>query len=175
MREIDKKIQEIIRVNHAGEFGAQKIYNSQIRNIKKKNLHKKLVKIAKEEQQHFDYFNNLIIKNRVRPTAMSPLWSFFGTALGVISSKLGENYVHACTESVEEVIVKHYKDQLNFLKNKKIKGDLRQKIKRFCDDEDSHRKDASESALPSDSYGVTIFKKITKVGTRLAIGISKKI
>ena len=56
MRDIDKKIQEIIRVNHAGEFGAQKIYNSQIRNIKNKNLHKKLVKIAKEEEQHFDYF-----------------------------------------------------------------------------------------------------------------------
>ena len=106
---------------------------------------------------------------------MSPLWSFFGTALGVISSKLGENYVHACTESVEEVIVKHYKDQLNFLNNKKIKGDLRQKIKRFCDDEDSHRKDASESALSSESYGITIFKKITKVGTRLAIGFLKNL
>ena len=106
---------------------------------------------------------------------MSPLWSFFGTALGIISSKLGENYVHACTESVEEVIVKHYKDQLNFLKNKKIKGDLRQKIKKFCNDEDSHRKEAMKSSKLSESYGLTIFKKITKVGTKLAIKISKKI
>ena len=83
MKKIDKKIAEIIRVNHAGELGAQKIYTSQIKFTKDIRLKKKLQKIASEEKKNFDYFNNKITENRVRPTIMSPVWGFLGTTLGM--------------------------------------------------------------------------------------------
>ncbi len=174
MRKLNKKIRQIIRVNHAGELGAQKIYNSQIKFSKNQKLKKKLEKIALEEKEHFDYFNAEILKNRVRPTVMTPVWNLFGTALGIISSRLGEEYVNACTESVEEVIVEHYKKQISFLEKSKTNIELKRKIKKFCDDENLHREDAVTSG-DSGSLGVHLFKKITKAGTQIAIEISKRI
>ena len=117
MTKFENLVKQIIRVNHAGEYGAQKIYNGQIKFCKNSKLKKKLERISSEEKVHFDYFDEQIIKQRVRPTLMSPLWNILGTTLGVVSSRLGEDYVNACTESVEEVIVEHYKKQINFLKS----------------------------------------------------------
>ena len=171
--EIKKAIDEIIRVNHAGEYGAQKIYNSQIRFSVNKNLKNKLKKIAKDEKRHFDYFEKKMIENRTRPTVMSPIWDLGGTVLGAITAKLGEKYVDACTEAVEQEIVEHYKTQINFLKKKKIKGDLLNKIKKFCDEEDEHRKNA-QSNINQNGLGVNYFKRFTKNLTKLAIKISKK-
>ena len=76
---------------------------------------------------------------------MSPLWNILGTTLGVVSSRLGEDYVNACTESVEEVIVEHYKKQINFFKNQKINNELKRKIEKFCKEEDHHKEDAINS------------------------------
>jgi|TARA_B100000287_G_scaffold430996_1_gene487365 ubiquinone biosynthesis monooxygenase Coq7 len=175
MKKIDKKIAEIIRVNHAGELGAQKIYTSQIKFTKDIRLKKKLQKIASEEKKHFDYFNNKITENRVRPTIMSPVWGFLGTTLGALSSNLGKNYVNACTESVEEVIVEHYKSQLIYFQKNKIKGNLEKMIKKFCDEEDKHRREAIKSSLQKEDFALKTFKKLTKLGTKLAIEVSKKL
>ena len=106
---------------------------------------------------------------------MSPLWSFLGNSIGLISSRLGEDYVNACTESVEEIIVDHYKKQITFLNNKNIKNDLKKKIEKFCKEEDAHREDALNSRKGRDKLGLEIFKKLTKLGTRAAIEISKRI
>ena len=73
--------------------------------LKIKKLRKKIQKISEEEKIHFDYFNEQILKYRVRPSLMSPLWSLLGNTIGAVSSRLGEDYVNACTESVEEIIV----------------------------------------------------------------------
>ena len=175
MKKLDQSIRQIIRVNHAGEFGAQKIYNGQIKYLKNTRLKKKLQKISKEEKIHFDYFNEQILKYRVRPTLMSPLWSFLGNTIGAISSRLGEDYVNACTESVEEIIVDHYKKQITFLNNKKLKSDLKKKIEKFCKEEDAHRKDASHSGTQRDNLAIQMFKRFTKFGTKAAIEISKRI
>ena len=175
MKKLDKSIRQIIRVNHAGEFGAQKIYNSQIKYLKNIRLKKKIQKISDEEKVHFDYFNEQILKHRVRPTLMSPLWSFLGKAIGAISSRLGEDYVNACTESVEEIIVDHYKKQITFLNNKNVKNDLTKKIEQFCKEEDAHRVDASNSRKGRDKLGLEMFKRLTKLGTKAAIEISKRI
>ena len=129
-----------IRVNHAGEFGAQMSYGGQIKFTRDEKLKKKLMEIADDEQRHFDYFNKKMIDYRTRPTLMTPVWEIGGSFLGTITAKLGEKYVHACTESVEQVIVDHYKNQMEYLKNK-TNDDLLKKIKQFCD-EDEHRQDA---------------------------------
>ena len=96
-KKIKKTIDEILRVNHAGEYGAQIIYNSQIKFSKNSLLKKELEKISSEEKDHLKYFQEQILLNRTRPTIMQPIWKAGGTALGFISSILGEKYVHACT------------------------------------------------------------------------------
>ena len=78
-----------------------------------KNSKNQLIKIAKEEKEHFDFFKE-ILEKRIRPTLMSPLWGVLGRSIGKFTSYLGETYVNACTESVEEVIVEHYKSKSNF-------------------------------------------------------------
>ncbi|MDC2966188.1 demethoxyubiquinone hydroxylase family protein [Alphaproteobacteria bacterium] len=171
----EKSIRQIIRVNHAGEFGAQKIYNGQIKFCKNRKLKEKLERISSEEKVHFDYFDEQIIKLRVRPTLMSPLWNILGTTLGVVSSRLGEDYVNACTESVEEVIVEHYKKQINFLKSQKINNELKIKIEKFCKEEDDHREDAINSKSKKSNFGLKVFKRFTKFGTKVAIEISKRV
>ena len=102
---IKKKIDEIIRVNHAGEYGAQRIYSGQIKFCKKEDLKKELKRIIKEEYEHYEFFNEEMINRRTRPTLLSPVWHYGGYFLGVFTSIIGEKYVHACTEAVEEVIV----------------------------------------------------------------------
>ena len=173
-KELKKKIDEIIRVNHAGEFGAQVIYGTQIKFTRDKKLKKKLIEIAEDEQRHFDYFNEKMIDYRARPTLMSPIWKLGGTMLGALTAKLGEKYVHACTESVEQVIVDHYKNQMEYLKKNKTNDDLLKKIKQFCDEEDEHRQDAKDSRIEND-LKVKLFKKFTSKLTSLAIEVSKKV
>jgi len=175
MTKFENSVKQIIRVNHAGEYGAQKIYNGQIKFCKNSKLKKKLERISSEEKVHFDYFDEQIIKQRVRPTLMSPLWNILGTTLGVMSSRLGEDYVNACTESVEEVIVEHYKKQINFFKSQKINNELKRKIEKFCKEEDDHREDAINSKSKKDSFGLKVFKRFTKLGTKAAIEISKRV
>ena len=147
---IQKKIDEIIRVNHAGEYGAQRIYSGQIKFCKKKEL-----------------------KKRTRPTALSPIWHHGGYFLGAVTSVLGEKYVHACTEAVEEVIVDHYNTQIKYLESLGLEKEMLKKIKKFCADEDEHRSFAEQSNLNDQS--VNLFKSLTKNLTRLAIRLSKKI
>ncbi len=170
----NKKIDEILRVNHAGEFGAQVIYKSQIKFSKNDNLKKELKKISDEEMVHFKYFDEEIIKNRTRPTVMQPIWKVGGYVLGAVSSILGEKYVHACTEAVESTIVDHYNEQIEFLKTEKIKNDLRLKIQKFREEENGH-KENSTKRIDSTDKRLMVFKGLTKIVTRAAIKISKRI
>ena len=174
MQNKDKKLDEIIRVNHAGEHGAQVIYNSQIKFSKDIKLKKKLEKIAREELVHYDYFDEQIQKNRTRPTLMRPVWDIGGYALGFVTSVLGEKYVHACTEAVEEVIVEHYLEQIEYLKKSAKNKDIQAKIKQFCDEEENHKKYAAAN-YEEGNISVKIFKKFTREVTKAAIKISKKI
>ena len=173
-QEIKKKLEEIIRVNHAGELGAQDIYNSQIKFSKDSKLKKELEKISREEKVHYDYFEEQILKKRVRPTLMSPAWKIGSLILGAVTSRLGSNYVYACTEAVEEVIVEHYQEQIKYLEKNKIDDALKKKIKKFCEEEDKHRASADQS-IKKNSLGLTIFKNFTRNATKLAIKISEKI
>ena len=88
-------------------------------------------KISKEEKVHYDYFEDQILKKRVRPTLMSPAWKVGSFFLGAVTSRLGSNYVYACTEAVEEVIVKHYEKQIKYLDKTKIDENLKKTLKSF--------------------------------------------
>ena len=165
-----KKLYELI----VGELGAQNIYNIQIKFCRDNKLKKKLEKISQEEKVHYDFFEDQILKKRVRPTIMSPAWKVGSFFLGAITSRLGLNYVHACTEAVEEVIVKHYENQIKYLEKKKIDENLKKKIIEFCKDEDKHRKNADQS-IRNDDFRLRLFKSVTRNITKLAIKISKKV
>ena len=173
MNKNKKKIEEILRVNHAGEYGAQIIYNSQIRFSKNNLLKKELKRISSEEKVHLEYFEQQILLSRARPTIMQPLWKVGGTALGFVSSVLGEKYVHACTEAIESTIVDHYQEQVEYLKKKNVRSDLRKNIIKFCNEENQHK---LRSQKKNDNQkGTFFFKLITKNITKLAIKISKKL
>ncbi len=173
MKTKKKILDELIRVDHAGEFGAQQIYSGQrkfTRDIELKNI---LKKMALEEKEHFDYFESLMLKKRVRPTLMHPLWKFGGYSLGALTALLGRNYVMACTEAVENIIVDHYREQLRVIENTDNK-ELEKKIKKFLNDETKHQETGKE-LIQDNNLRLRFFKRLIKVLTKIAIKISKKI
>ena len=109
----DKKLlEEIIRVDHAGEYGATRIYDGQISVFgKNSKIGKTIQHMADQEQEHIETFEKLIIQNRVRPTALMPVWNMAGYLLGVSTALMGEKTAMACTVAVESVIGNHYKKQ----------------------------------------------------------------
>ena len=114
-----KKLEEFIRVDHAGERGAIKIYEGQLlalNTFKKDEKLKKLIESMKEhEKEHFDYFDKEIQKRNIKPTIFLPLWDLLGVTLGFGTTMLGQKAAMLCTASVEEVICDHYKNQLDKL------------------------------------------------------------
>ena len=135
------KIEEFIRVDHAGECGAIKIYEGQLLAlntfVKDENLKKTIEKMKNHEKEHLDFFNNEIKKRNIRPTKLLPLWDLLGIGLGFGSAIIGKKATMLCTASVEEVIDEHYQNQINELdSDEKV---LKEKIKKFRDDELHHR------------------------------------
>jgi len=133
-----KKVEEFIRVDHAGERGAIKIYEGQLlalNTLVKNDKLKKIIEDMKEhEKEHCDYFENEIKKRNIKPTKLLPLWDLLGVGLGFGSTILGKKAAMLCTASVEEVIEDHYENQLKKIgddeKDLKIKIDL--VISFFC-------------------------------------------
>ena len=115
----DKKVEEFIRVDHAGERGAVKIYEGQLLAlntlIKDENLKKTIEEMKVHEKEHCAFFENEIKKRKIKPTKFLPLWDLLGVGLGFGSTILGKKAAMLCTASVEEVIDKHYLNQINQL------------------------------------------------------------
>ena len=130
-------LEEIIRVDHAGEYGATRIYDGQIAVFgKNSKIGKTIQHMADQEQEHIQKFEELIVKNRVRPTALIPVWNVAGYALGVSTALLGEKAAMACTVAVETVIGNHYGEQLSLLEDDQ--KELKKTIKKFKADELEH-------------------------------------
>ena len=130
-------LEEIIRVDHAGEYGATRIYDGQIAIFgKNSKIGKTIQHMADQEQEHIQKFEELIVKNRVRPTALIPVWNVAGYALGVSTALLGEKAAMACTVAVETVIGNHYGEQLSLLEDDQ--KELKKTIKKFKADELEH-------------------------------------
>jgi len=177
MKKTDKnKVKEFIRVDHAGERGAIKIYEGQLLAlntfVKNDNLKKKIEEMKIHEKEHCDYFENEIKKRNIEPTKFLPLWDILGVGLGFGSTILGKKAAMLCTASVEEVIDEHYSNQIKELKNDEKK--LKEKIIKFRNDELLHKDIAyAEGATKKGVY--SILDKIIKTGSKIAINISEKI
>ena len=171
-----KTLEEIIRVDHAGERGAIKIYEGQLLALKtfKQNepLKRKIEDMKEHEREHYEYFDNEIKKRNIKPTKLLPLWDLMGVTLGFGTAMLGEKAAMLCTASVEEVIDEHYKDQTFKLGNDETK--LKEKIKKFRQDELDHKEIAYDNgATKKGLFG--ILDKVIKTSSRIAITISEKI
>ena len=170
------KIEEFIRVDHAGERGAIKIYDGQLLAlntiIKNDELKKKIEEMRVHEKEHCDYFEKEIKRRNIKPTKFLPLWDLLGVGLGFGSTLIGKKAAMLCTASVEEVIDKHYQNQINQLKNDE--KELKSKIIKFRDDEIHHKDIAYEEGATKEGF-YSIMDKIIKTGSKIAIGISEKI
>ena len=177
MEKTNKKIlEEIIRVDHAGERGAIKIYEGQLlalKTLKKDNdLKDKIEEMKYHEEEHLEYFEKEIQKRNIKPTYFLPLWDLMGVALGFSSALLGKKATMLCTASVEEVIEEHYQNQIKKLG--KDEADLKEKIKKFKSDEINHKNIAyKEGATSKGIYSV--IDKVIRTGSKIAITISEKI
>ena len=171
-----KKIEEFIRVDHAGERGAIKIYEGQLLAlntiIKNDELKKKIEQMQIHELEHCNYFENEIRKRNIEPTKFLPLWDLLGVGIGFGSTLMGQKAAMLCTASVEEVIDEHYQNQINQLKNDE--KERKNKIIKFREDE-LHHKDIAykEGATKKGFY--SIMDKVIKTGSKIAIVISEKI
>ena len=171
-----KNLEEIIRVDHAGERGAIKIYEGQLLALKTikqdDDLKDKIEKMKAQEKEHLEYFEKEIQKRKIKPTYLLPVWDLMSVTLGFGTALLGKKAAMLCTASVEEVIENHYQNQL-----KKIgddEKDLKEKIEKFKKDETSHKNTAYDSGATNKGL-YSIMDKIIQTGSRIAITISEKI
>ena len=177
MTKIDKKkIEEFIRVDHAGERGAVKIYEGQLLAlntfVKNDDLKKVIEEMKVHEVEHCEFFEKEINKRNIAPTKFLPLWDFLGVGLGFGSTLLGKKAAMLCTASVEEVIDKHYLDQIKKLD--KNESELKKKITKFREDELLHKDIAYEKGATKKGVYL-LLDKIIKTGSKIAINISEKI
>ncbi len=169
-----KKIEEIIRVDHAGEYGAQRIYEGQLKYIKDQNTKELIEQMLLQELEHLEYFNDQIKNGKARPTALIPLWKVLGYGLGALSAKLGPKAAMLVTENVEEVIVKHYQEQIDYLEQVDKQNPLLKKIKKFQLDEAEHIHIAVNNDSGNSKFD-SILSKLVRCACQSAIFISKKI
>ena len=169
-------VEEFIRVDHAGERGAIKIYEGQLLAlntfVRNDKLKKKIEEMKEHEKEHCDFFENEIKKRKIKPTKFLPLWDLLGVGLGFGTTLLGKKATMLCTASVEEVIQEHYENQIKCLEVDEKK--LKNKIIKFREDELNHKDIAyNEGATKKGPY--SILDKIIKNGSKIAINISEKI
>ena len=176
MKKTNKRVQEFIRVDHAGERGAVKIYEGQLLAlntiVKNESLKKTIEDMKEHEIEHCQFFENEIKKRNIEPTKFLPLWDLLGVGLGFGSTILGKKAAMLCTASVEEVIDEHYLNQIKQLDNSESK--LKKKIIKFREDELSHKDIAYEKGATKEGP-YSILDKIIKTGSKIAINISEKI
>jgi len=177
MKQTNKKfLEELIRVDHAGERGAIKIYEGQLLALKTfkqdENLKNKIEEMKEHEKEHYDFFENEIQKRNIAPTKLLPLWDLLGVALGFGTAMLGKKATMLCTASVEEVIGDHYKNQTYELHEDE--EELKKNIIKFRNDELNHKDIAYEGGATKDGlYG--LLDKVIKTSSHIAISISKRI
>ena len=171
-----KKIEEFIRVDHAGERGAIKIYEGQLLAlntfVKDDELKKTIEEMKEHEREHANYFEQEIRKRSIIPTKFLPLWDLLGVGLGFGSTLLGKKAAMLCTASVEEVIDEHYQNQIDQIQPDE--KELKEKIIKFREDELHHKDIAYEKGASKDGI-YSLFDKIVKTGSKIAIRVSEKI
>ena len=170
------ELEEIIRVDHAGERGAIKIYEGQLLALKTfkqdEELKRKIEDMKVHETEHYEFFDSEIKKRNIKPTRFLPVWDLLGITLGFGTAMLGKKAAMLCTASVEEVIDDNYKSQTYKLGDDE--KDLKSKIVKFRQDELDHKDIAYEEGASKKGL-YSIMDKIIKTTSKIAIRISEKV
>ena len=173
-----KRLEQMLRVDHAGEHGAVKIYEGQaavFKNSKKTANSAALVReMAEQEQEHMDHFDAVLIERKIRPTLFAPIWDVAGFALGAGTALMGEKAAMACTAAVEEVIDAHYAAQIDELKEKNIEPELVKTLEKFRADEAEHRHTALEHGAENAPF-YRLMRRVIKTGCETAIKVSERL
>ena len=166
----------MLRVDHAGEYGAVAIYRGQ-RAVFEKLPHKAgtaaLIKEMEDgEAHHLETFDRLLAERKIRPTLLAPFWNAAGFGLGAATALMGEKAAMACTVAVEDVIEKHYADQIDALKDRE--PELAETVRQFREDELEHKHTAADAGADA-APGYKILSAAIRLGCRAAIRIAEKI
>ena len=165
-------VERTIRVDHAGEYGAKRIYEGQLAVLGRTKYGPLIEHMKAQEQVHLDTFSRLIVERRVRPTALLPFWHVAGFALGAATALLGHRGAMACTVAVEEAIDEHYRAQEDILGDDEAA--LRADIARFRAEELEHRDTGLEhEAEQAPAY--RLLSAAIKTGCKIAIKISERV
>jgi ubiquinone biosynthesis monooxygenase Coq7 len=165
-------IDRIIRVDHAGEYGAKRIYEGQLAVLKQGPESQAIRRMYEQELEHLQAFEKLMVDRRARPSVLHPLWHMAGYALGAATAMLGPKAAMACTVAVEEVIDQHYREQ-----GERLGSDekpLRETIEKFRADEQHHR-DAGLAHGAEQAPAYPLLSAAIKAGSRLAIWCAERL
>jgi ubiquinone biosynthesis monooxygenase Coq7 len=169
----EKLIDRVLRVDHAGEYGAVRIYEGQLAVLgRDSEAGAAVAHMAEQERRHLDAFEKLLPARRARPTVLQPLWHVAGFALGAATAMLGPKAAMACTVAVEEVIDEHYREQIDALPEEE--AELKSTLEEFRREELEHR-DEALSRDATQAPGYEILTGAIKAGSRLAIWLSSRI
>jgi ubiquinone biosynthesis monooxygenase Coq7 len=166
------RLARFLRVDHAGEYGAKRIYQGQLAVLGRGPHGDTLRHMQAQEQVHLDHFSKLIGDRQVRPTALLPLWHVAGFALGATTALLGARAAMACTVAVEETIDEHYRAQHAQLGEDE--GPLREHIEKFRQEELEHRDIGLQNGAEQ-APGYRLMTAVIRTGCRLAIKVSERI
>lgn len=166
------KIARMIRVDHAGEYGAARIYAGQLAVLGRGETGDTIRHMAAQEAEHLRVFSAMVTARRVRPTALLPLWHVAGFALGALTAALGKNAAMACTVAVEDAIDAHYAAQAAALGENE--PELKQTIEAFRAEELQHR-DTGLAHGAEETPGYRLLYGAINAGCRVAIALSERI
>jgi len=170
------RVAEMLRVDHAGEFGATRIYEGQRAVFSRlpgaRKITAQLAEQEADEAVHKAAFEKLLLERKVRPTLLGPIWGAAGFGLGVVTALMGEKAAHACTAAVEEVIEDHYREQIEELGDQE--PELSAMISLFRDEEIAH-KDQAIAEGAKEAFGHPVLEAVIKAGCRVAIAVCQKV
>jgi len=167
------RLEEIIRVDQAGEYGAKRIYQGQLAFTRDARAKAQIRQMLEQELTHLDYFNQQVAARQVRPTLMQPLWHLGGFVLGAVTALMSKEAAMACTVAVESVIDEHYQEQLEALAGHP-ETELKEKIEQFRQEEVEHH-DLGLAEGAEQALAYPMLRAAIRGITRTAIAISKKI
>lgn len=177
LRRDERRIEQMVRIDHAGEYGAVRIYRGQRAVFRDRPAHARIASqlqhMEADEQHHLDAFDGHIRAGLARPTLMGPLWDAAGFALGAVTALMGEKAAHACTEAVESVIEGHYTAQIAALRDMG-ETDLADQFTRFRDEEVAHKDLAVEEGAKG-APGYPLLSATIKAGCHAAIAVTARV
>ncbi|MGB0906753.1 MAG: demethoxyubiquinone hydroxylase family protein [Maricaulaceae bacterium] len=169
-------IASMLRIDHAGEYGAVAIYKGQqavfARQGQTAHIAAQIAEMETEEQKHLEAFDTMLVERNVRPTALSPIWNVAGYGLGVVTALMGEKAAHACTEAVESVIEQHYGEQVEEVKDED--PELAATFAEFREDELHHKHIAVEGGA-KEAAGYGLLSRVITAGCKAAIKVTSRI